>query len=110
MFQYGEIEQYGKYILSTTDGQAIGEHVTYKIRTHSKENGTSDWVRMSEDRIYLSDQYPLNIRIRAGKGDWVYSQTERINNLTHQVRIRGISKDGDISPWVRSESGELEEI
>lgn len=110
-FQYGKLERYGKYDLSSGNNggnnMALGPLTPYRIRTYDYNGKPSFFLTMFMERISIPSDEKVQIRMRANNGEWVRTQHDYIQDKTFNVRIRSVSSDGTESEWVEGVRGDL---
>lgn len=108
-FQYGKLERYGKYNLSSGEngGMALGPLTPYRIRTYDHNGNMSFFLTMFMDRISIPSDGKVQIRMRCDNGEWVRTQHDYIQDNAFNVRIRSIDSNGNKSEWIEGVRGDL---
>lgn len=107
-FQYGELERYGKYNLSSGGNNMIlGPMTPYRIRTIDHDGNKSFFLTMFRDRVSIPSSEKVQIRMRCNDGEWVRTQHDYIQDKVSNVRIRSIDSNGNKSEWVEGVRGDL---
>jgi hypothetical protein len=101
-FKYGKAK-YGRYDL-TTDVD-LSQTKRYRLRLCNSSGQSRPIVNHGITLKGLGG--PVKVRIRANNGNWVYGQSITIEGQVDAIRIRAVSKDGTISPWVESVTGTI---
>lgn len=106
LHKYGTF-QYGRYQLVGSGGKgSIGPHVQYRMRIRPSQGVPTTFIDMHHIRMSIPGD-GHRIRLRADGGDWVYAEKARIDANASKIRIRAVGSNGEPSPWVFGERGNL---
>lgn len=103
-FKYGKY-RYGKYNIQIDGHVELDKIRNYRIRTMNNNAEESKAV-ISQVITFKGAHNKAPIRMKANNSDkYVYLQSKTINGAPIKIRIRSVSKNNNLSPWVESVAG-----